>query len=602
MLRLKRYFLPSLTSNNIVNADPPKWLAIAILGIILLLATLFRLEGLDERTMSHIEIYVPNIELPSYEMSDPPARLTLRNTITGTMFEPHPPAWYIFMWFWTKLLGTDIYIIRFPSVLFGVASVFLIYILGTLTVTRLTGLLGATLLAFNGYHIYWSQIARPYITGCFLGLLSTVLLLLVFHKVRRKNILVFLYLLITLCGLLTMHYFWILFAVHIIWNLSNGWMDESKKMGLLKSQLFIFILASPLVTIAIFQSKKSYLGTDVLFYLKEFFQFGFLFNPEKINATIQNPLPNILMFILPIIALFLLLVGLIDKRKQPHETDISDITGPSLKQLALLTAFVIIFILFVTNKAHGYAPSKTNKMLLSSSVPLMVFMLALLLQRYAPCIYKTKVLLTQKRLLTEGPLILISLLIFLPVIIISGITMFIPFFASRHMHIFVPYLLIVLSYGTVKICYRYVRRFSSILFLTITIFLIVIHLSSISYHKHRPSSPRDYKGLAQQWIPNITATDLIFIQKSWITTPIFYYLKESQYNYVGKDYSKAAMMNPESRVWILSSPHLLPNKVKEMKDALIGYVKLTSIHALRIQADLYSRQNVDNRTVSRSTD
>jgi hypothetical protein len=108
--------------------------------------------------------------------------------------------------------------------------------------------------------------------------------------------------------------------------------------------------------------------------------------------------------------------------------------------------------------------------------------------------------------------------------------------------------------------------------------------------------------LAQQWIPNITATDLIFIQKSWITTPIFYYLKESQYNYVGKDYSKAAMMNPESRVWILSSPHLLPNKVKEMKDALIGYVKLTSIHALRIQADLYSRQNVDNRTVSRSTD
>lgn len=188
--------------NVFVTQDTKRWLNIILLGTIVLLGAVFRLDRLDVRTMGHTEIYTPNIEL-SEDISDPPPRLTLWKTLTGSMWEPHPPAWYLSMWPWTKLFGSDLFIIRLPSVLFGVASVLLIYILGTLEKDRLTALLAAGLLAFIGHHILWSQIARPYSMACSLGLLSTILLLLALRRRHLQRLFLYLYLVITLCGLAT---------------------------------------------------------------------------------------------------------------------------------------------------------------------------------------------------------------------------------------------------------------------------------------------------------------------------------------------------------------------------------------------------------------
>ena len=137
-----------------------KWLTIIILGAIVFIALLFRLHNLESRTIGHIEMYVPGIELP-YELSDPGLRLTLWKTIAGTVkVEPHPPAYYILMFGWTKIFGTDILALRLPSVLFGVACIVLIYVLCQLEEDRFTGLLAAGMLAFNGLHIFWSQEAK----------------------------------------------------------------------------------------------------------------------------------------------------------------------------------------------------------------------------------------------------------------------------------------------------------------------------------------------------------------------------------------------------------------------------------------------------------
>lgn len=138
--------------------------------------TFFRLDRLSLATMGHAEIYVPNIPLPE-DYGNPHARLTIARTVTGSIWEPHPPGWYLLMFGWTKMAGTGLFAIRFPSVVFGVLSVVLIFTLGWLAEDVPTGFLAAAFLAFNGHQIYWSRIARPATLICALGLLSCVLLL-----------------------------------------------------------------------------------------------------------------------------------------------------------------------------------------------------------------------------------------------------------------------------------------------------------------------------------------------------------------------------------------------------------------------------------------
>ncbi len=567
-----------------MTASTRIWHTIMVLGFIVILGTIFRLDHLDSRTMGHIEVYAPNIELPE-EISDPLPRLTLWRTLKGSMFEPHPPAWYISMWPYTKLFGTGLFIIRLPSVIFGVASILLIYVLGTLAENRLTALLGAGLLAFNGHHIFWSQIARPYSMACFLGLLSTVLLLLARRKGNPQRVFLWLYLVITLYGLSTTYYFWLLFAIQIFWVLLNSFVKKTVMFGLIRSQLFSVILASPLVTLAMFQSRQSYLGSKFLLFLREFLQFGFLFEPDYIN-DLQNPLSTIERFSLPFLALLLLIMGLVAKRRWDIESNSNDISGPSLKQLALITAFAFICIMFAAKILIDVKPSKTYRILASGIIPLLIFLLIFLFHRYSANVHKIGVFLIKRKWLRGVPYALISFLAILPIIIIGVISLFIPFFASRHILIFTPYLLITLSRGIVYISNK-MRRFSLILFTAIVLFLVNSHYSSIEYYKNRLSSPNDYKGLAKDWIPHIKNSDLIFVQPHYATTPIFYYLKADRYHFVGQNYTQEIRKFPESRVWVLSFEGIPPTK--EMMANLVDYEPLMSIDALRIKAELYIR-------------
>lgn len=559
-----------------------RWLAIIILGIILLFGTMLRLDDLDIRTMGHIEVYVPNIELPE-ELSDPPPRLTLWKTLTGSMWEPHPPAWYLSMWPYTRLLGSDLFTIRLPSVLFGTASILLVYMLGTLVGDRLTAFLAAALLAFNGHHIFWSQIARPYSMACSLGLLSTVLLLLVLRGGQRQRLFLSLYLVVSLYGLAVNYYLWLVFGTHIIWILLDSWMKKGLMLGLIRSQLLALILASPLIALAVFQSRRSYLDSDSLRFFKEFLQFGFLFEPD---IDVQNPLPTIARFALPFCAFLLLIMGIASKSTRLRKITIADIAGPSLKHLALTAVFAFLCIIFAARTFHGYQPGKTHKILATGAIPLLILLFGFLLQRYLAYIHRLGVLLNEKRVLSEGPYSLISFLVIMPVIILAGISLSIPFLASRHMLLFTPYLLIVLSGGVVSISHK-ARRFFPVLFVIFALLLAVTHYSSIVYSKHRPGSPTDYKGLVEQWIPNIKGSDLIFVQRHWATTPIFYYLKEDLYHFVGRDYSQEINRSPNSRVWVL---HLEGIPItEEMEDALSDYALVSSIDALRIRTDLFAR-------------
>lgn len=74
----------------------------------------------------------------------------------------HPPGFFIILWLWTHLFGIGEIFVRIPSVIFGLLSVYLIYLLGRKVHSKYLGLLAALLLAVNPLHIYYSQEARMY--------------------------------------------------------------------------------------------------------------------------------------------------------------------------------------------------------------------------------------------------------------------------------------------------------------------------------------------------------------------------------------------------------------------------------------------------------
>jgi len=78
------------------------------------------------------------------------------------LVETHPPLYYLILDGWTQLAGTSPVALRFPSAVFGLGSVGLVYLLGLELGSRRLGLLGAALLALSRFHVGFGQQARMY--------------------------------------------------------------------------------------------------------------------------------------------------------------------------------------------------------------------------------------------------------------------------------------------------------------------------------------------------------------------------------------------------------------------------------------------------------
>ncbi|UCH58628.1 MAG: glycosyltransferase family 39 protein, partial [Anaerolineales bacterium] len=425
----------------------------SIITLLLIIAiwvpgTLIRLNHLTDRTMGHIEIYAPNIDMP-YELSDPRPRMSLLKTVTGTFWEPHPPAWYILMWPWTKWFGTELFVLRLPSLIFGAMSILLVYMLASQVETRLTALISMGLLAFNGHQILWSQIARPYILSVFIGLLATLLLLKSLQDGKRQKFFLLIYSLVSMLGLTTTYYYWPFYAVHILWVMVLTWIKDNRQTGLFLSQLLTLILASPLVALAIFQSKDSYLLGNPLVFLRNYFSFGFLFEPD-LDAGLFNQQPLVILLVVPLFGLLLFLIGWLNRGKNERTMQLPKFQHFSKAYLFVATSLAVLVIFMAAFAFNTKDPSKTNAILLSSVMPVLLLMLAYLAQRRSSITVKIGSYLDQKLFLGQ-PSSLVNLLAILPILMIAAISLFIPFFASRQALLFVPFLLIVIARGTARL-------------------------------------------------------------------------------------------------------------------------------------------------------
>jgi len=185
--------------------------------------------------------------LRTYNLSSESGSFDEANTISFTKHPNsdfgNPPFYYIFLDYWTYLFGDNEFSIRFPSVIFGLLSILVLYYLASLLFNKRIALFGALILAVNPFHIYLSQQARMYSLFTLFSLLSLIYFFKILKDGRKKNMI--LYLFFNALNLYT-HYFaiFVLFIEVLYFFLSyKKFKFESKSFIL--TNLFIFILFSP---------------------------------------------------------------------------------------------------------------------------------------------------------------------------------------------------------------------------------------------------------------------------------------------------------------------------------------------------------------------
>lgn len=90
----------------------------------------------------------------------------------GIMVEGHPAGTQVFLFFWTKIFGESTLAVKFPFVIFGVISIYLVYLIGKCWHRTSTGLVTASVFAVLQHSVFYSQVARPYSMAVFFMLLA----------------------------------------------------------------------------------------------------------------------------------------------------------------------------------------------------------------------------------------------------------------------------------------------------------------------------------------------------------------------------------------------------------------------------------------------
>jgi mannosyltransferase len=138
-----------------------------LLILILLLGFSLRLVRLDAKEMWYDEAF-------AVLYAEKGLGSIVQGTVTpveGAAADIHPLLYYFFLHGWLEL-GQSPFVARFPSVVFGVLSICLVYVLGRELFAPGVGLLASVLTALSPFHIWYSQEARMYSLLCLLSLLS----------------------------------------------------------------------------------------------------------------------------------------------------------------------------------------------------------------------------------------------------------------------------------------------------------------------------------------------------------------------------------------------------------------------------------------------
>jgi hypothetical protein len=148
----------------------PGWWPLAVL---ILLAAALRLATLTEQGFWYDEAFTPVHVLHAG------LGATLKSVVHS---ENTPPLWYLLAWVDARVLGDGALALRLPSALAGIATVPVVWALGSELAGRRAALIGAALVAVNPLFVWYSQEARAY--GLFV--FSAALAMLCFARLLHQ--------------------------------------------------------------------------------------------------------------------------------------------------------------------------------------------------------------------------------------------------------------------------------------------------------------------------------------------------------------------------------------------------------------------------------
>jgi hypothetical protein len=88
----------------------------------------------------------------------------------GVRPDGHPAGVQVFLYYWIQLFGASEWVVKLPFALAGLASIYLLWRIALCWYNSTVALVCAAFLATLQYTVFYSVIARPYISGLFLGL------------------------------------------------------------------------------------------------------------------------------------------------------------------------------------------------------------------------------------------------------------------------------------------------------------------------------------------------------------------------------------------------------------------------------------------------
>jgi len=564
---------------------PSRGVAIALLLLIVGSGSFLRLEGLTSKTLTHTEAIVPNIDWPA-DISWPPARHSFYDTFWWHFHsEGHPESYYYFMWIWTKLFGTGLTALRVPSALFGIGCIVLAYGLGTLTYDRRVGLLSGALVAFSGFHIYWSQYARMYAMGCFLALLSSYLLVQILRNSSHRHRWELAYLIASWLAIYTQTFFWTVLAAQMVWIGFFAPASSSTTRRILGIQALVVILGSSALAHII------YLGDDVtlpgpsLSFIAQYISFGFLFQADDLSIPVRSfsAVSNLILMALAVFCIY--------RARSTNQAFANRCVGVeafSLRNMTTIACGSAMIVLAVSILALR----RQYVVLLAAILPFLALavvpgigILRSALERSVSVRTRAFV---NAFLRVRGGVSLPAALALLPAVAVLLLSFWTSMLAPRALLMFAPFLLIVIAAGVANLSRR---RLWAVFFAAA---LIASHVASIGHFRNYPTESRDYAGLAREMALHFEPGDIVFVLPGgWVTTPLFYHIQGLSPIYIADDYARAVIDKPLARVWVLSfgspQPGAYETTSEEMFDALTTFKPHTEVQALRSRAVLYTR-------------
>jgi hypothetical protein len=464
---------------------------------------------------------------------------------------------------------------------------------------RRAGLVAAGLVALNGHQIYWAQVARPSAMLAFLGLLACVLMLRAARGGPRARWALAGYGITVWTGLTVEYYFWIFLAAHVAWNLLAGGRHRGAFSAIFRVQLLAIILASPIVTLALFQSRQAHFEGNVLHGYRDLLQVGFLFVSV---SPLKYPAPEDVTRWLPWVGATLLVAGLIAMRARgaaaagttavaraaaPRSDSPllpeTPLAGPPLAAMVVVAAVMTAAVVLAAGRYAAFAPAKHGKLLTTAALPAFALSAAVVLREPAGLFFRPLRELVWPRI-AAAPSLAVTMAL-LPALAIALATFQVPLFAARQMYVFVPYVLLVMGAGLVWTAGRRPRGAGLAAAAALAVVLGAAHARSLRWYEARLQSPHEYSELAAQWKPELRDDDLILVEDLWATTPVFYYVELNRYRFIPRDWPAAVAKHPGARVWRLAF-HNFP--VPEgQREALAGRRLERTIDARGVSVELW---------------